>query len=103
MIDPSKLILAMTRDAGDIVQNAFCKIPKLVSCLTKLLLILIYQVVTPMLLGGEEINPKDLGQRLGATLLFPLVMMIFLKLRNPRTLHYLEKQKRLQNDMLSHI
>lgn len=101
-IDPSKLILAMQRDAGDIVQDAFCKIPKLISCSIKLLLLLVYQVVTPIALG-DGLKMKVLVQRFVPVLLFPIVMITFLKLRNPRTLHYLEEQKRLQNDMLLHI
>lgn len=102
VVDESKLIMAMTRDAFDIVHSAFCKIPTLLSALTKLVLLLIYQVLTATLLG-TGLSAAEMVSRFGPALVFPLAMGTFLYLRNPRTLAALEKQKKLQNEMLFHI
>lgn len=102
-IDQSKLTMAMTRDATDIAEDAFCKIPVFVSCLLRLAMLLAYQIVCPIALGVPLGSATDLLQRFAPTLIFPVVMVAFLKFRNRRTLQYLEVQKRAQNDMLLHI
>merc|ERR1719197_1246566 len=88
-IDESKLIMAMTRDAFDLVQNAFCKIPRLISALIRLGMILVYQFVVPVALG-EELGTAELVIRFAPTLIFPVAMALFLYLRNPRTLVHME-------------
>jgi len=104
LINESKLTMAMSRDVGELVGQAFCKIPRVVSALTRLAMILTYQILTPQLTGkGGTRSFTAWVEMLFPVLLFPILMLTFLKLRNSITLRYLETQKESHNDLLHHV
>jgi len=109
-VNESKLIMAMSRDAGELVQDGFCKLMPLVSSVLRVFLIVGYQMMTPMIreriLGippKAEATWQDIVTQLLPVVLFPLCMFLFLYLRNSTTTECLSLQKAKQNSMLYHI
>lgn len=108
-VNESKLAMAVSRDAGELVKEGYCNIIPLGSSLIRLLLIPIYQMLTPRILealgkdtGTVGTSDDVIGQFL-PVIMFPVLMLAFLRWRNPKTLYYLETQKACQNDMLYHV
>lgn len=101
-MNASKLILAMTRDSTEIVNNAFCQIPKVVSALARLLLIVLYQTILPVVLGKNS-DASTVVQRFLPVCFFCSSMAIFLRIRTPTTIRVLEAQHNAENAMLHQV
>eukprot|EP00931_Biecheleriopsis_adriatica_P060469 TRINITY_DN36324_c0_g1_i2.p1 TRINITY_DN36324_c0_g1~~TRINITY_DN36324_c0_g1_i2.p1 ORF type:complete len:903 (-),score=130.73 TRINITY_DN36324_c0_g1_i2:61-2769(-) len=99
-VNAAKLILALTRDSQEVVADGFCQLPKLVSALVRLALIVLYQLFVPVALG-KTLSAARAIERMIPVFAFPIAIGTFLWLRMGTTLKFLEHQHEAQNSMLS--
>eukprot|EP00441_Pelagodinium_beii_P046865 CAMPEP_0197622862 /NCGR_PEP_ID=MMETSP1338-20131121/2984_1 /TAXON_ID=43686 ORGANISM="Pelagodinium beii, Strain RCC1491" /NCGR_SAMPLE_ID=MMETSP1338 /ASSEMBLY_ACC=CAM_ASM_000754 /LENGTH=930 /DNA_ID=CAMNT_0043192633 /DNA_START=111 /DNA_END=2903 /DNA_ORIENTATION=+ len=102
-MDETKLILAMTRDAQELAKDAFGKLAPVITALTRLILLLIYQVAVPLARGTPWPSPFMTAVRFCPAAIFPIVMLLFLRLRSENTELHLEKAHLTQDSMVSHV
>eukprot|EP00930_Biecheleria_cincta_P042802 TRINITY_DN29452_c0_g1_i1.p1 TRINITY_DN29452_c0_g1~~TRINITY_DN29452_c0_g1_i1.p1 ORF type:complete len:510 (-),score=73.91 TRINITY_DN29452_c0_g1_i1:31-1560(-) len=103
-INESELTLAMTRDCFELAANAVGKLPVLIGTLTRLFLIVLYQVITPLAFGANNLPPPGkLLIRFGPGILLPIFMVAFLLLRNSKTENAVEHAHASQNDMIHFV
>eukprot|EP00928_Gymnodinium_smaydae_P036970 TRINITY_DN25742_c0_g5_i2.p1 TRINITY_DN25742_c0_g5~~TRINITY_DN25742_c0_g5_i2.p1 ORF type:complete len:958 (+),score=133.43 TRINITY_DN25742_c0_g5_i2:84-2957(+) len=102
-VDESRLVLALTRDSSELASDAFCRLPKMMAALTRLAMLLLYQLIVPIALGeGAPTGQKALIRFL-PSLVFPILMVIFLRCRTPITEEVCEIQHQAQNAMILHV
>eukprot|EP00927_Polykrikos_kofoidii_P012828 TRINITY_DN15562_c0_g1_i1.p1 TRINITY_DN15562_c0_g1~~TRINITY_DN15562_c0_g1_i1.p1 ORF type:complete len:1046 (-),score=123.79 TRINITY_DN15562_c0_g1_i1:55-3192(-) len=93
--------LAMIRDASDLVESGFCKVFELLKNVTRLILVLIFQVLRNEAIGQKSAETfGDFVTRILPVFLFPFLFVMFLKCRNMTTVKYLEAQQAAQNAMM---
>merc|ERR1712226_165559 len=82
-IDESRLLMAMSRDVTDLVTFAFCRIAPLVAIVTRLFYLFAYRIMVPIFYQKAHFDIPLFVERAAPTLLFPVVMALFLLFRNP--------------------
>eukprot|EP00746_Dinoflagellata_sp_MGD_P146570 gnl/MRDRNA2_/MRDRNA2_79025_c0_seq4.p1 gnl/MRDRNA2_/MRDRNA2_79025_c0~~gnl/MRDRNA2_/MRDRNA2_79025_c0_seq4.p1 ORF type:complete len:1886 (+),score=324.25 gnl/MRDRNA2_/MRDRNA2_79025_c0_seq4:134-5791(+) len=97
-VKDSDLVMAMSRDTVDLTGNGYGKLFPLMKNLGMLCFILLYQIIAP-LSEGRKPNPVVVAP----VLLFPAFMIIFLKLRNEKTMTALHCRNTTQNELVEHV
>eukprot|EP00746_Dinoflagellata_sp_MGD_P007118 gnl/MRDRNA2_/MRDRNA2_114051_c0_seq1.p1 gnl/MRDRNA2_/MRDRNA2_114051_c0~~gnl/MRDRNA2_/MRDRNA2_114051_c0_seq1.p1 ORF type:complete len:935 (+),score=199.99 gnl/MRDRNA2_/MRDRNA2_114051_c0_seq1:115-2919(+) len=97
-VKEADLIMAMTRDTNDLVGSGYMKMFVLVKGFGKLFVILLYQTVGPLVQGKQ---PKPVV--ILPVVVFPIIMLSFLKIRNKKTLRACNEQDAKQNALVAHV
>lgn len=97
-LPPGDVTMGMQRDAADLVQDGYQGVLAMIQALGKTLCMLIFKLTSPFVFGGTH---DWLGFL--PLLLFPLVLYIFLKVRENTTYLALDERNGRQSDLASEI
>jgi len=100
-VSESSLILALTRDTSLLVEKGFGSLAKMVSDSTRGILIVLYQLIIPFVIGaGDEDMSLVIFQRVLPLFLYPMAIFPFLAVRDKLTRAVIKNEHIAQNAMI---
>eukprot|EP00930_Biecheleria_cincta_P056508 TRINITY_DN42613_c0_g1_i1.p1 TRINITY_DN42613_c0_g1~~TRINITY_DN42613_c0_g1_i1.p1 ORF type:complete len:897 (-),score=118.37 TRINITY_DN42613_c0_g1_i1:38-2728(-) len=97
-LQPTDIIMAMTRDSVELVHNGYMNVIGVVKSLGQLCMILVFQVAAPRIFDKPD-RPLVYAAIFG----FPLILLVFLLARSKRTNRYEYLRNRKQDALIQRV
>eukprot|EP00931_Biecheleriopsis_adriatica_P073707 TRINITY_DN47940_c0_g1_i1.p1 TRINITY_DN47940_c0_g1~~TRINITY_DN47940_c0_g1_i1.p1 ORF type:complete len:956 (-),score=186.84 TRINITY_DN47940_c0_g1_i1:93-2960(-) len=99
----TKLVMAIMNDVIELAGKGFGSVKPLITNFTRLILVILYQLIVPQILGKRVFTASDIAVMMAPVPVFSILMGICLRLRNKTTTRHLADMKDKQEKMLGQV